>query len=85
VLVYGAGQTGRQLFTAMASNHEMQVVGCLDDDNRLHGHALNGPPIYNPADLASLVLTLTISDVLLALPNLSRKRRNEVLNEIRSA
>lgn len=85
VLVYGAGQTGRQLVAAMANNHEMQVVGFLDDDDRLHGHVLNGQPIYNPADLASLVLTLTISDVLLAMPNLSRKRRNEILNEIRSA
>ena len=85
VLVYGAGQTGRQLVAAMANNHEMQVVGFLDDDDRLHGHVLNGQPIYNPADLASLVLTLTISDVLLAMPNLSRKRRNEILNKIRSA
>ncbi len=85
VLVYGAGQTGRQLVAAMANSHEMQVVGFLDDDDRLHGHVLNGQPIYNPADLASLVPTLTISDVLLAMPNLSRKRRNEILNEIRSA
>ncbi len=84
-LVYGAGQTGRQLVAAMANNHEMQVVGFLDDDDRLHGHVLNGQPIYNPADLAVLVHTLTISDVLLAMPNLSRKRRNEILNEIRSA
>ena len=85
VLIYGAGRTGRQLVAAMANSHEMQVVGFLDDDDRLHGHVLNGQPIYNPADLASLVPTLTISDVLLAMPNLSRKRRNEILNEIRSA
>lgn len=70
---------------AMANSHEMQVVGFLDDDDPLHGHVLNGQPTYNPADLASLVPTLTISDVLLAMPNLSRKRRNEILNEIRSA
>ncbi len=85
VLIYGAGRNGRQLVAAMANSHEMQVVGFLDDDDRLHGHVLNGQPIYNPADLASLVPTLTISDVLLAMPNLSRKRRNEILNEIRSA
>lgn len=83
VLVYGAGQTGRQLVAAIANNHEMQVVGFLDDDDRLHGHVLNGQPIYNPEDLTALVHTLTISDVLLAMPNLSRKRRNEILNEIR--
>ena len=85
VLVYGAGQTGRQLVAAMANNHEMQVVGFLDDDDRLHGHVLNGQPIYNPADLAVLVHTLTISDVLLAMPNLSRKRRNEILTQMRTA
>lgn len=85
VLIYGAGSTGRQLAAAMANSHEMQVAGFLDDDDRLHGHVLNGQPIYNPADLENLAATLNISDVLLAMPSLSRKRRNEILGEIRSA
>ena len=85
VLIYGAGSTGRQLVAAMANSHEMQVVGFLDDDDRLHGHVLNGQPIYNPADLANLVTSLTISDVLLAMPSLNRKRRNEILAQIRTA
>jgi FlaA1/EpsC-like NDP-sugar epimerase len=85
VLIYGAGSTGRQLVAAMANSHEMQVVGFLDDDDRLHGHVLNGQPIYNPADLASLVTSLTISDVFLAMPRLNRKRRNEILTQIRTA
>jgi FlaA1/EpsC-like NDP-sugar epimerase len=85
VLIYGAGNTGRQLAAAMASSHEMQVAGFLDDDDRLHGHVLNGQPIYNPADLDSLAATLNISDVLLAMPSLSRRRRNEILGQIRVA
>jgi len=85
VLIYGAGSTGRQLVAAMANSHEMRVVGFLDDDDRLHGHVLNGQPIYNPADLVNLALSLTISDVLLAMPSLNRKRRNEILNQIRTA
>ena len=85
VLIYGAGRTGRQLVAAMANSHEMQVVGFLDNDYRLHGNVLNGQPIYNPTDLANLVTTLSISDVLLAMPSLSRKRRNEILTEIRTA
>jgi FlaA1/EpsC-like NDP-sugar epimerase len=84
VLIYGAGGAGRQLVAAMANSNEMQVVGFLDDDDRLHGHVLNGQPIYNPADLANLATTLNISDVLLAMPNLNRKRRNEILAHIRS-
>lgn len=85
VLIYGAGSTGRQLVAAMANSHEMQVVGFLDDDERLHGHVLNGQPIYNPADLADLVSSLALSDVLLAMPSLGRKRRNEILAQIRTA
>ena len=85
VLIYGAGTTGRQLAAAMANSHEMQVAGFLDDDDRLHGQVLNGQPIHNPADLDNLATTLNISDVLLAMPSLSRKRRNEILSQIRVA
>jgi FlaA1/EpsC-like NDP-sugar epimerase len=85
VLIYGAGSTGRQLVAAMANSHEMQVVGFLDDDDRLHGHVLNGQPIYNPVDLSQLVSTLGISDVLLAMPGLNRKSRNDILIRIRAA
>ncbi len=85
VLIYGAGATGRQLVSAIANSHEMQVVGFLDDDDRLHGHVLNGQPIYNPADLAHIVETLMISDVLLAMPGINRRRRNEILSQIRTA
>jgi FlaA1/EpsC-like NDP-sugar epimerase len=69
----------------MVNSPEMQVIGFLDDDARLHGHVLNGQPIYNPKDLSDLVNTLTISDVLLALPSISRKRRNDIISTIRSA
>ncbi|MDQ8021333.1 MAG: nucleoside-diphosphate sugar epimerase/dehydratase [Moraxellaceae bacterium] len=85
VLIYGAGSTGRQLAVAMGNSPEMQVAGFLDDDDRLHGHVLNGQPVYNPGDLVSLVLALNISDVLLAMPSIGRKRRNEILSQIRSA
>jgi FlaA1/EpsC-like NDP-sugar epimerase len=84
-LIYGAGKSGRQLAAAMANSHEMQVVGFLDDDDRLHGHVLNGQPVFNPADIATVVAKLAISDVLLAMPSVSRKRRNEILTQIRTA
>lgn len=85
VLIYGAGASGRQLAAAMSNSMEMQVVGFLDDDDRLHGHVLNGQPIYCPNDLSMLAETLAISDVLLAIPSASRKRRNEILSQIREA
>lgn len=84
-LIYGAGTAGRQLAAALAHSPEMQVVGFLDDDDRLHGHTLNGLPVYDPADLRSLSTNLSIRMVLLAMPSVSRRRRNEILARIRHA
>lgn len=82
-LIYGAGNAGRQLASAMVNSLEIHVVGFLDDDDRLHGHVLNGLPIHNPAELSSIFDTLPITDVLLALPSVSRQRRNEILNKLK--
>ncbi len=85
VLVYGGGVAGRQLLNAMTNSHEMRVVGFLDDDPRLQGQTLNGLRVYKPADLAKIVSEKSISTVLLALPSISRHRRNEILSEIKAA
>lgn len=82
VLIYGAGSAGRQLASAMANSHEMRVVGFLDDDERLHAHVLNGLPIHNPADLVEILAEVPVTDVLLALPSVTRQRRNEILSSL---
>lgn len=82
-LIYGAGSAGRQLASAMANSPEIRVVGYVDDDDRLHGHVLNGLTIHNPADLAEMLVDTSITDVLLAVPSVSRQRRNEILNALK--
>ena len=82
-LIYGAGDAGRQLASAMANSPEIRVVGFLDDDERLHGNYLNGLIIYNPADFTEVLSDVPVTDVLLALPSVSRNRRNEILNNLK--
>lgn len=81
-LIYGAGSAGRQLASALASSSEMRAVGFVDDDDRLHGHILNGLPIYSPLDLEEQIESLGVTNVLLALPSASRVRRNEILQRL---
>lgn len=83
VLIYGAGSAGRQLAGGLASSQEMQVVAFIDDDQVLHGSYLNGKPIFAPAKLADAIEDLAINDVLLAIPSASRKRRNEIVDQLR--
>ncbi|MDO9418335.1 polysaccharide biosynthesis protein [Pararhizobium sp.] len=85
VLIYGAGNSGRQLAGALANSRELNVVGYLDDDDKLHGNIMGGIKIFNPADLTELVETLGITDILLAVPNATRSRRNEIIELIREA
>ena len=82
VLIYGAGTAGRQLALAMANSSDMRVIGFLDDDARLHGSLLNELPIYNPLELSELTNSLSITDVLLALPGASREHRNSILAKL---
>ena len=82
VLIYGAGTAGRQLVAGMSNSQDMHVVGFLDDDSRLHGRMMNGLPVHNPKNLSTIVKSLDISTVLLALPSASRKRRNEIIDDM---
>ena len=82
VLIYGAGSAGRQLASAMENSFEIRVVGFLDDDDRLQGNVLNGLPILNPSDLDEVLVEMPVTDVLLALPSVSRQRRNEILKSL---
>ena len=84
VLIYGAGTTGRQLASALRQSHQMNVLGFLDDDPKLAGNALNGHSIFSVSALEELVQKLNVTDVLLALPSVNRKRRNEIIAYVRS-
>lgn len=85
VLIYGAGSAGRQLAAALKTSPEIVVVGFLDDDESLHGQVLNGLKIYNPSTMMHLVAKLRVTQVFLAMPSVSRARRNEILELVRAA
>ncbi len=85
VLIYGSGSTGRQLAKSLANSSEMHIVGFLDDHAPLKGQILNGLPIYDPNQLSVLVIRKNISTVLLAMPNVTRSRRNEIINTLLKA
>jgi FlaA1/EpsC-like NDP-sugar epimerase len=81
-LVYGAGSAGRQLVSALANSNELKVVGFLDDDERLHGQLLQGQEIYSSLKITDLIKLKEVQLILLALPSISRFRRNEILKNL---
>ena len=84
VLIYGAGESGRRLAGAIASLHEMRVVGFLDDSKELYGASVGGHRVYPPSKVLDLIEKHGVDEVLLAVPSATRQRRNEILAMLRS-
>jgi len=85
VMIYGAGEAGRDLAAALSQSYEMRVMGFLDDDPLLIGRVLSGKRIYNPLYLSDVAASFDIKMVLLAIPSANRSRRNEIIKLVQSA
>ena len=82
VLIYGAGSAGRQLLTSLENNLEMKVVGFLDDNTQFHKQEILGQTVYDPLNIDKLINTKNIVFVLLALPSITRQKRNQIINNL---
>ena len=82
VIIYGAGNTGRQLLYALESGRAVRVAAFVDDDKRLQGCMLGGLKIYPPRRIPALLRAFGSNTVLLAIPSASRSRRREIVNSL---
>ncbi|WP_235911106.1 polysaccharide biosynthesis protein [Croceibacterium soli] len=83
VLIYGAGSSGRQLLLSLRVDPSVVPVAFVDDDDRLDQQRLEGVPVYHSARLAEVIAKQDIRTVLLALPRITRRRRSQIVSELR--
>jgi len=84
LLIYGAGTVGVQTAQALHLSRQYTLLGFVDDDAAKVGRSVNGVPVLAPADIAQVVARQGITDILLALPSVSRDRRNRIVAGLRS-
>ena len=84
VLVYGAGSAGVQLATALTFSNELNPVAFIDDDSSLLNHQIMGLKIHSSDNLEKIIISMKIEEVLLAIPSVSREKRNEIVNSLES-
>ena len=82
VIIYGAGESGRQLLTALHQGDQYRVVVFVDDDSNLQHSVINGLQVARPEELEQLVAQHDITQVLLAIPSASPERRKEIINSL---
>lgn len=80
VAIYGAGASGAQLALALNTSREFVPVAFLDDNKALQGSVIHGVRVYDPKGLPDLLGELGITQVLLAMPSVSRARRRVIIN-----
>lgn len=82
VIIYGAGESGIQLATALINNPGYRPVAYLDDDKSLQNSIIQGLPIYSPKTLPLIIEKLMIQQVFLALPSISKKRKSKIILQL---
>lgn len=84
VAIYGAGEAGRQLASALQHDHAMRPMLFIDDDTQHQGRLIQGLPVYAPSRLDKLIQRHSLDTVLLAMPSVPRHRQHEILRSLES-
>lgn len=83
VVIFGAGEAGRQLALGLNQSRSCKLLGFVDDEPVLQGRDLMSLPILAPDQLKGFVEKNKIDDILLAVPSISRKHRNAIIERLR--
>ncbi|QIR06493.1 nucleoside-diphosphate sugar epimerase/dehydratase [Salinivibrio costicola] len=82
VLIYGAGNTGRQLAIALRSASHYQVKAFIDGNKTLAYTVIQGLTVYPPETVQDLVDKHDIDKILLAMPRTSRTERKRIIDNL---
>lgn len=83
VAIYGAGDAGSQLVTALQKGREFIPVAFFDDNPQLWKHSVQGIQVFDPDRLVSVLSALSVKRVLLAVPHASKQQRKNILDRLK--
>jgi FlaA1/EpsC-like NDP-sugar epimerase len=84
VAIYGAGEAGAGLVATLMGGNDCVPVAFVDDNLAVQGRSINGVQVYHPDVLPRLIGELGIKRVLLALPSVSRRQRQQIIANLES-
>lgn len=82
LLIYGAGEAGVQTAAGVGASGPFTIAGFIDDDPAKIGRSINHLRVYPPSAIAELVESQGVTDILLAMPSISRERRNAIIQRL---
>ena len=85
VAIYGAGYAGQQIAATLQRSDEHTAVFFIDDNPSLARQMIGGLRVYSPKDALSQFEKQHIDEILIALPSVSRVRKNEIVKFLEPA
>ncbi len=81
VVIYGAGESGRQLMALLRQGREYDPVAFLDDAAAIEGREIDGLRVLQPGakDLTLMLERLGVTSILLSIPSASPQTRRSIL------
>lgn len=82
VLIFGAGNQGIELASALTSSDRYRAVALLDENNKKHRTIIQGLKVYNIDQVPSLIGQHSTKKILLALGNASIAQRKRLIEKL---
>tara|TARA_R110002012_G_scaffold76663_5_gene193638 strand:- start:102500 stop:104404 length:1905 start_codon:yes stop_codon:yes gene_type:complete len=82
ILVYGAGDAGRQIAATLKQSQNRTTIHQVDDDATLWGATIGGIRICKPADLERMIERHGISEAIVTMRSANSSRRAEVVDRL---
>ncbi len=81
-LVYGAGDAGIQLVSALEYSKEYYPVGLIDDSKELQGNQVRGLKVYSIDTIGNVINKLKVDEILIAMPSASRTKKLAIIDKL---
>lgn len=82
VIIYGAGQSGRQLAGSLREGPDYAPIAFVDDDPRMHMRTIAGSIVYPSDRIGELAARRGAKIVLLAMPSISASNKAAILKRL---
>ena len=81
-VIYGTGGPAQQTAAALLMEPGIVLIGFVDYSVARAGSKINQKPVWHADQLAQKVREHNVTDIILALPDIGRVRRNEIIGEL---
>ena len=83
VIIYGAGQSGRQLLEAIKQVNEYNAVAFVDDNPAIQRSVIYDIAVYRPSEITDLISRYGVEKILLAIPSATMEERKAIIENLK--